>query len=157
MGTVLSRPELARALNEERRKGKRVVFTNGCFDLMHPGHVRSLRDARGLGDVLVVGVNSDASVRRLGKGDDRPILREDERAEILAALASVDYVSIVDEDTPLELIRAAQPDVLAKGADWQAGAIVGSDVVAARGGRVERLPYHSGLSTTELLRRIRGA
>jgi D-beta-D-heptose 7-phosphate kinase/D-beta-D-heptose 1-phosphate adenosyltransferase len=156
VGRVLDRGALRAALAEERRAGRTIVFTNGCFDLLHLGHLRSLRDARNLGDRLVVGLNSDASVRRLGKGSDRPVFPEDERAEMLAALETVDYVSIFDEDTPLELIRATEPDVLAKGGDWSERTIVGSDFVRARGGRVERLPYHRGLSTTEVLRRIRG-
>lgn len=157
MGILLDRTQLAQAIASDRHAGRTIVFTNGCFDLIHPGHVRSLREARGRGDRLVVGLNSDASIQRLGKGADRPILREAERAEVIAALEMVDYVTIFAEDTPLELIRAVQPDVLVKGADWQATEIVGADVVRARGGRIERLPYYAGLSTTELLRRIRGA
>jgi D-beta-D-heptose 7-phosphate kinase/D-beta-D-heptose 1-phosphate adenosyltransferase len=156
VGRVLDRPALREAVAEDRRAGRRIVFTNGCFDLLHPGHVRSLCEARGLGDRLVVGVNSDRSVARLGKGPDRPILPEADRAEMLAALEAVDYVSIFDEDTPLELIHAVEPDVLVKGGDWNEQDIVGSRFVVERGGRVERLRYHSGLSTTELLRRIRG-
>lgn len=155
MGRILDRTELAEAVRQERRDGRRIVFTNGCFDLIHPGHVRSLRDARRLGDRLVVGLNGDASARRLGKGPGRPVLGEDERAEVLAALEMIDYVSIFDEDTPLELIRAVEPDVLVKGSDWAEGEIAGADFVRGRGGRVERLPYHAGLSTSELLRRIR--
>jgi len=156
VGRVLDRTDLREAVRQDRQAGRRIVFTNGCFDLLHPGHVRSLRAARRLGDRLVVGLNSDASVRRLGKGPGRPILAEADRAEVVAALEMVDYVSIFDEDTPLELIRAIEPDVLAKGADWAPDEIVGREVVLARGGRIERLPYHDGLSTTELVRRIRG-
>jgi rfaE bifunctional protein nucleotidyltransferase chain/domain len=156
VGRILDRKALRAALAEDRRDGRTIVFTNGCFDLLHAGHVRSLRDARRLGDRLVVGLNSDASVRRLGKASDRPIVGEADRAEMLAALEMVDYVSIFEEDTPLELIRATQPDVLAKGGDWRDDAIVGSDLVRSRGGRVERLSYHPGLSTTEILWRIRG-
>jgi D-beta-D-heptose 7-phosphate kinase/D-beta-D-heptose 1-phosphate adenosyltransferase len=156
VGRILDRKALQAALAEDRREGRSIVFTNGCFDLLHPGHVRSLRDARRLGDRLVVGLNSDASVRRLGKADDRPVIGQAGRAEMLAALEMVDYVSIFEEDTPLELIRAAAPDVLAKGGDWSDDAIVGADLVRSRGGRVERLRYHPGLSTTEMLRRIRG-
>ncbi len=156
MGKVLRRDELVRALETARRAGRRIAFTNGCFDLLHPGHVRYLRAARDVGDLLVVGVNSDASVGRLDKGPGRPILGQAERAEVLAALEMVDYVTIFDEDTPLELIRAVLPDVLVKGADWAPETVVGADVVRARGGSVELAPYHEGLSTTEILRRIRG-
>jgi len=119
--------------------------------------VRSLREARGFGDLLVVGLNTDRSVRRLGKGAGRPILGEDERAELLAALEMVDYVTLFDEATPLELIQAVEPDVLAKGGDWSEADIVGAEFVRGRGGRVERMTYHPGLSTTEVVRRIRSA
>jgi D-beta-D-heptose 7-phosphate kinase/D-beta-D-heptose 1-phosphate adenosyltransferase len=155
MGRVLDRTVLRDAILDERRAGRKIVFTNGCFDILHAGHARSLADARALGDRLVVGVNSDASVRRLGKGSDRPVVDEAHRAELVAALATVDYVSIFDEDTPLELIHAVEPDVLAKGGDWAEDDIVGGDFVKRRGGRVARLPYHAGLSTTEILRRIK--
>lgn len=137
-----------------RVAGARVVFTNGCFDLLHPGHVRYLEAARALGDVLVVGLNDDASVRRL-KGPGRPILRLPERAEVLAGLAAVDHLVPFTEDTPLRLIELLAPDVLVKGADWAAGQIVGADVVLARGGRVERIDVVPGVSTSELIRRIR--
>lgn len=157
MGQVLDREALGTALARERARGRRIVFTNGCFDLLHAGHVRALRDARALGDVLVVGLNADASVRRLGKGPGRPILPERDRAEVLAALASVDYVCLFEEDTPHELIRAVEPDVLVKGGDWAPDAIVGADLVTARGGRVANVRYHEGLSTTEILRRIRSS
>jgi len=157
VGRVLDRALLLPAIADDRRAGRTIVFTNGCFDLVHVGHVRSLRDARALGDRLVVGLNGDASAARLGKGPGRPIFGEAERAELLAALEMVDYVTIFDEDTPLELIRAVAPDVLVKGGDWSEAEIVGADVVRARGGRVERMRYHPGLSTTELLRRIRGS
>ncbi|MEA2624235.1 MAG: D-glycero-beta-D-manno-heptose 1-phosphate adenylyltransferase [Candidatus Binatota bacterium] len=152
---VLSREELANAIAADRRAGRRIVFTNGCFDLLHPGHVRSLRDARALGDVLVVAVNGDASVARLDKGAGRPLVGERDRAEVLAALDAVDYVTIFDEDTPLEVIRALEPDVLVKGGDWTPDAVVGADVVRRRGGRVELVPRHPEFSTTELVRRIR--
>jgi D-beta-D-heptose 7-phosphate kinase/D-beta-D-heptose 1-phosphate adenosyltransferase len=129
-----------------------VVFTNGVFDLVHPGHVRYLQAARRLGDVLVVGVNSDRSVRAL-KGPSRPVNPERERVEILCALACVDAAVIFDEDTPLALITRFQPDVLVKGADWAADAIVGREVVEARGGRVVRMPMEEGFSTTHLIGR----
>lgn len=140
-----------------RRQGKRIVFTNGCFDLLHPGHVRYLRAARRLGDVLVVGLNTDASVRRLGKSPDRPLVAERDRAEVMAALEMVDYVTLFDEDTPLRLIETIEPDVLVKGGDWTADRIVGADVVRSRGGRVKSLPFAPGYSTTALVRRIRDA
>jgi rfaE bifunctional protein nucleotidyltransferase chain/domain len=131
-----------------------VVFTNGVFDLLHPGHVRYLRHARRLGDVLIVGLNSDASVRR-NKGPGRPINPQEERAEMLAALACVEAVVIFDEDTPAEIIRTVEPDVLVKGADWPADQIVGRDTVEARGGRVVLVEVEPGHSTTGILQRIR--
>ena len=132
-----------------------VVFTNGCFEILHAGHVTYLDQARSLGDALVVGVNTDASARRLAKGAGRPFVPEDERALLVAALESVDAVSLFDEDTPAELVRALLPAVLVKGADWAAEDIAGRDVVEAAGGRVELLPLVEGRSTTGLLRRIR--
>jgi len=152
---VLARVTLARRLAAARRAGRRVVFTNGCFDLIHPGHVRYLAAARALGDLLVVGVNSDTSVRRLDKGRDRPLVGERDRAEVVAALEAVDFVCIFAEDTPLELIRALRPDVLVKGGDWTIDRIVGADLVRARGGTVRSLPFAPGYSTTDLIRRIR--
>ena len=154
-GKVFNRQSLQRRLAALRRQGKRIVFTNGCFDLIHPGHVHYLRAARRLGDVLVVGVNSDRSVRRLGKGPGRPLNREQDRAEVLAALEMVDYVTIFDEEAPYELIRHLQPDVLVKGGDWTPDRIVGADLVRARGGVVKSLPYAKGYSTTTLIRRVR--
>ena len=139
-----------------RDAGKRIVFTNGVFDLLHPGHVRYLREARALGDVLIVAVNSDRSARMLDKGPGRPLNPAAERAEVLAALESVDAVVVFDEDTPFEVVRALQPDVLVKGADWAPGTIVGADIVEARGGRVERIPLASGYSTSRMVERIRG-
>jgi len=133
----------------------RVVFTNGVFDLLHAGHVALLEAARAEGDVLVVGVNNDASVRRLGKGPDRPLVPEGERARVLAALAAVDCVVLFDEDTPLALIRRLRPDVLVKGADYAREAIVGGDEVEGWGGRVVRVPLIEGKSTTALLRNLR--
>lgn len=134
---------------------KRVVFTNGCFDLMHIGHTRYLQAARALGDVLVVGVNSDVSVRTLNKAPDRPIVPEAQRAEVLAALGCVDFVIIFDEPDPLRLITSVRPDVLVKGGDWSIDHIVGRDIVEARGGVVTTIPLVPGLSTTSLLQRIR--
>jgi rfaE bifunctional protein nucleotidyltransferase chain/domain len=144
----------ARFAEQVRARRGRVVFTNGVFDLLHPGHLRYLQDARGLGDALIVGVNSDRSVRA-NKGPDRPITSESERAEILAALECVDAVAIFDEDTPAEIIKRIQPDVLVKGADWGPDNIIGRDTVEARGGRVVRMPLSEGYSTTDLLRRVR--
>jgi len=145
---------LQRSLEATRRGGARLVFTNGCFDILHPGHVRYLEAARALGDLLLVGLNDDASVRRL-KGPPRPILDVHERAEVLCGLAAVDHVVIFGEDTPLALIRAMRPDVLVKGADWAEDAIVGGDEVRGWGGRVERIALVPGVSTSEIIRRLR--
>lgn len=147
-------PDVARKLALWREMGDRLVFTNGVYDLVHRGHVEYLEEARALGDRLVVGVNSDASARRLAKGPGRPILREDDRRALIAALACVDAAILFDDDTPLRLIEAVQPDVLAKGADWAADAIVGREVVEARGGRVERIRLREGLSTSVIVQRI---
>ena len=136
-------------------RGRVTVFTNGVFDILHPGHVRYLQAARALGDTLIVGINSDRSARALGKAPGRPINSESERAEILRALACVDEVVIFDEDTPHEIIKAIQPDILVKGADWGENAIVGRDLVEARGGRVVRIPLAPGYSTTSIIERIR--
>jgi D-beta-D-heptose 7-phosphate kinase/D-beta-D-heptose 1-phosphate adenosyltransferase len=133
-----------------------VVFTNGCFDLLHPGHVRYLAAARACGDVLVVGINSDVSVRRL-KGPGRPVLAAGERAEVLTGLAAVDHVIVFDDDTPRALIVALAPDVLVKGADWALADIVGREEVEAAGGRVERVAVVPGVSSSEIIRRIRQA
>ncbi len=138
-----------------RRDGKRVVFTNGVFDLLHPGHVRYLQHARTLGDALIVGVNSDRSVRA-NKGPSRPITPEAERAELLSALACVDAVAIFDEDTPADIIKRIQPDILVKGADWAADAIVGRDTVEARGGKVVRVDIEPGWSTSSIIDKVRG-
>jgi rfaE bifunctional protein nucleotidyltransferase chain/domain len=143
-----------RLVERLRAAGKKVVFTNGVFDLLHPGHLRYLQRARALGDALIVGINSDRSVGA-NKGAGRPITPEAERAEILAALSSVDAVVVFDEDTPRAIITALQPDVLVKGADWAEDAIVGRDVVEARGGYVVRVPTAPGYSTTAIIRKIR--
>ncbi len=137
-----------------KRNGRRVVFTNGCFDLLHPGHLETLEKARSFGDALVVGVNSDRSVREM-KGPGRPILPERERAEILASLACVDSVVIFDEPTPREIITALLPDVLVKGGDWAGDAIVGREEVEAAGGKVVSIPVVAGYSTTAILQKIR--
>jgi D-glycero-beta-D-manno-heptose 1-phosphate adenylyltransferase len=135
------------------RRPPRVVFTNGCFDILHVGHARYLRDARALGDLLVVGLNSDSSVKRL-KGEQRPVVNEDERAELLSSLGAVDYVVMFSDDTPLSLIENVSPDILVKGGDWPPEKIVGSSFVLARGGEVKSLPFHPGKSTTSILERI---
>ena len=138
----------------QKRNGRRVVFTNGCFDLLHPGHIETLQKARSFGDALVVGVNSDRSVREM-KGPGRPVLPEKERAEILAALECVDGVVIFDEPTPREIISALLPDVLVKGGDWASDAIVGREEVEAAGGKVVSIPVVAGHSTTAILEKIR--
>src|SRR5262249_50463636 len=146
--------EAAALVARLRAAGKSIVFTNGVFDLLHPGHVRYLQQARALGDALIVGVNSDRSVRAI-KGPSRPIVPEDERAEVLAALACVDAVVVFDAGTPHEVIAALQPDVLVKGADWAADAIVGREIVEARGGKVIRMPVERGYGTSAIIDRIR--
>jgi D-beta-D-heptose 7-phosphate kinase/D-beta-D-heptose 1-phosphate adenosyltransferase len=153
---VVSRAQARARVARARRRGERVVFTNGCFDLLHLGHVRSLEQARRLGERLVVGVNSDRSVRRL-KGSGRPVTPARQRAEVLAALACVDWVVVFGEDTPLALIHALRPDVLAKGGDWKLAEIVGGRDVAGWGGRVVRLRQVPGVRTTRTLERVRRA
>ena len=152
---VLPLAALLERLQSVRAAGKRLVFTNGCFDIIHPGHVDLLARARALGDILILGLNSDASVRRQGKGIDRPVNPFAVRAFVLAHLASVDYVTEFDEDTPLELIRAIRPHVLVKGGDWTPDRIVGRDIVEADGGGVFSLPLIPGYSTTSLIAKIR--
>lgn len=152
MGQVVRLRDLLEKL-PALREGRKIVFTNGCFDILHVGHVRYLQEARSLGDVLIVGMNSDASVRRL-KGPTRPVQSERDRSEILSALGCVDWVVLFDEETPLELIRAVQPDVLVKGGDWPVEKIVGHEVVQARGGVVRSLSFHPGHSTTGLIEKI---
>jgi D-glycero-beta-D-manno-heptose 1-phosphate adenylyltransferase len=146
---------LTDALGWRARRPGPIVFTNGAFDLLHPGHVELLEAARREGAALIVGLNSDASVRRLGKGVDRPVTPEAARARVLAGLASVDCVVLFDEDTPLELITRLQPDVLVKGADYSRDAIVGGDLVESRGGRVVRVPLVHGFSTSSIVERLR--
>lgn len=147
-------PRLKLILTALREQGKQIVFTNGCFDILHPGHVDLLQRARAEGDVLVLGLNSDASVHRQGKGPGRPVNTFAARAFVLAHLGSVDYVVEFDEDTPYELVRIVQPDVLIKGGDWTPERIVGRDVVEAKGGRVLSLPLIKGFSTTGIIERI---
>lgn len=156
MGQLLNREDLIKERQHLRQEGRRIVFTNGCFDLLHPGHIRYLAEARKLGDVLIVALNSDASVRQL-KGDGRPILKEQERAEVMAALQVVDYVTIFDEETPRELIAELLPDVLVKGGDWTLDTIVGREEVEAAGGKVMSLAFIEGLSTSDVIERILSA
>jgi D-beta-D-heptose 7-phosphate kinase/D-beta-D-heptose 1-phosphate adenosyltransferase len=150
---IKTRKELLRINKDLKAKGKRIVFTNGCFDLLHIGHVRYLEKARTLGDVLVVGVNSDSSVRKL-KGPKRPILPEEERAGILSGLGCVDYVTLFDEIDPLKLITSLQPDVLVKGGDWTKEQTVGKEVVERLGGEVVIIPFIKGASTSNLIETI---
>jgi len=152
---IRARVDLIDVLARRRAKGHRIVLTNGCFDLMHIGHTRYLQAARELGDLLVVGVNTDASVRALNKGAGRPIVPEAQRAEVLAALACVDYVVLFDEPDPARLVAELQPDVLVKGGDWQPDEIIGRQVVEARGGTVRTIPLVPGVSTTALVDKIK--
>jgi len=152
--SLLTLEQASLRFGREKRNGRCVVFTNGCFDLLHPGHIRSLELARELGDVLIVGLNSDASVRQL-KGEGRPVIPERERAEILAALESVDAVVIFDALTPREVIARLLPDILVKGGDWPGDQIVGREEVEAAGGRVVSIPVVPGYSTSAILRKIR--
>jgi D-beta-D-heptose 7-phosphate kinase/D-beta-D-heptose 1-phosphate adenosyltransferase len=155
METAAKVRSLTDALGWRARQPGPIVFTNGVFDLLHPGHVELLEAARREGAALIVGLNSDASVRRLGKGADRPVTPEAARARVLAGLAAVDCVVLFDEDTPLELITRLQPDVLVKGADYSRDAIVGAELVESRGGRVVRVPLVHGFSTSSIVERLR--
>jgi D-beta-D-heptose 7-phosphate kinase/D-beta-D-heptose 1-phosphate adenosyltransferase len=150
---VKTQDELIPILDTLRKKGKKVVFTNGCFDILHVGHVRYLKEAKGYGDMLIVAVNSDSSVKSI-KGDKRPIVSQSERAEVVAGLEMVDYVTMFDEDTPYNLIKKLQPDVLIKGGDWTIDKIVGRDIVEARGGKVIAIPFIEGASTTGIVERV---
>src|SRR5262249_29606875 len=153
---VLPRAALCGELDSRRRLGQRIAFTNGCFDILHAGHVEYLQEARAQADLLVVGLNSDASVRAL-KGDGRPVHSVAARALVLAGLQAVDYVTIFEEATPLELIRAVRPDLLVKGADYRKEDVVGAEFVASYGGRVHLAPLREGYSTTHILERLRAA
>ena len=150
---IKGRKELARIVEDFKKQGIKVVFTNGCFDLLHVGHVRYLEEARTLGDLLIVGINSDRSVRGL-KGPTRPVLPVDERAEILSGLGCVDFITVFDEATPLELISLLRPHVLVKGGDWTAEEVVGREVVEGVGGRVVLLPFSPGSSTSSIIESI---
>ncbi len=153
MGSVLDLSQLLSELQPFRGQGQRLVFTNGCFDILHVGHVRYLKEAKALGDLLVVGMNSDSSVERL-KGPTRPIQAEQDRAEILSSLACVDYVCLFREDTPLALIEALRPDILVKGGDWPVEKIVGAPVVQSYGGQVRSLRFHPGRSSSDLIQKL---
>ncbi|MBM4161057.1 MAG: D-glycero-beta-D-manno-heptose 1-phosphate adenylyltransferase [Ignavibacteria bacterium] len=153
MGTVVSRAELVEVRQKLRESGKRVIFTNGCFDLLHRGHIEYLTKARALGDVLIVGLNSDGSIQRL-KGATRPIISEEDRSVIMAALSVVDYVCVFEEDTPYELIRSVVPDILVKGADWGVDEIVGKDIVEAAGGSIHTIEFLPNRSTTNIIQKI---
>jgi rfaE bifunctional protein nucleotidyltransferase chain/domain len=152
---ILPAEELTAVIKLEQAKGKKIVFTNGCFDLLHRGHLYILMEAKKLGDLLIVAVNSDSSVREI-KGASRPIVPLEERAELLAALEMVDYVTSFQETDPYRLIAALRPDVLVKGGDWRKDEVIGGDLVEATGGSVEVIPYLQGFSTTKIVERIRG-
>jgi rfaE bifunctional protein nucleotidyltransferase chain/domain len=149
MGKILTRDELKETVDRLKSDGRKIVFTNGCFDIIHVGHVRYLKEAKAIGDVLVVGLNTDKSVAMLKP--DRPVTPQDQRAEILSSLVMVDYVTLFDEDTPYELIKLLQPDILVKGGDWKREDIVGHDIVK----ETVSLPYIRGVSTTEIIERIK--
>jgi D-glycero-beta-D-manno-heptose 1-phosphate adenylyltransferase len=153
LGKVVSREELLGRVAEAKAARRRIVFTNGCYDLLHPGHIRLLEKSRELGDILILALNSDRSVRE-NKGAGRPIIPEDERAEVAAALEAVDYVLLFDEPTPREIIAKILPDVLVKGGDWGPNEIVGREEVEAAGGRVVSIPLEPGYSTSSILERI---
>lgn len=153
MNKILTRKEIAKEAARLKESGKRIVFTNGCFDILHAGHVRYLADARAQGDALVVGINSDESVRQI-KGNKRPVISQEQRAEVLSGLSSVDYVVLFNEPDPLNLIREVNPDVLVKGGDWAEENIVGADYVKGKGGRIIRIPVVQGISTSSIIKRI---
>jgi len=153
MNKIYPRNELKSEVDRLKRKGNKVIFTNGCFDILHAGHTRYLREAKKLGDVLILALNSDKSVRAI-KGEKRPIVPEAERAEVVASLASVDYVTVFDEMTPLELIEYLQPDVIVKGGDWDVKDIVGAEAVRKWGGRVAIMPEIEGASTTNVIEKV---
>jgi rfaE bifunctional protein nucleotidyltransferase chain/domain len=154
---IITREEAAHWVRSLQAQGLKVVFTNGCFDLLHPGHVAYLEEARSLGDALLVAVNTDASVRRLGKGELRPVNPQADRARVLAGLQAVDRVVFFEEDTPLEILTELQPNILVKGGDYQEHEVVSRDLILARGGQVRILPFRPGYSTSGLLARIRTA
>ncbi len=146
---IVSRAELKGIIRDLKKQGKRIVFTNGCFDIVHAGHVRYLKEAGGLGDVLIIGLNTDNSVSRIKPG--RPVIPQDQRAEVISAFSVVDYITFFEEETPYDLIKEIQPDVLVKGSDWKEEDIVGGDIA----GRVHTVPYVSGLSTSKIINKIK--
>ncbi len=151
---LVARELLGELCNELRRSGEKIIFTNGCFDILHVGHTRYLAESKRLGDILIVGLNSDSSVKRL-KGDSRPVNSEPDRAEVLSALESVDFVSIFDEDTPYELIKCLIPDVITKGGDYNPDDVVGADIVRANGGEVIIINFVEGKSTTSVINKMK--
>ena len=153
-GKLKSLEELKSIALQAKARGQKIVFTNGCFDILHRGHLHVLREAKALGDLLIVAVNSDGSVKRL-KGPSRPVISEAGRAELMAALEMVDYVILFDETDPRRLIEEIQPDILAKGGDWRLDQVVGADIVERSGGKVAVIPYLKGFSTTEIIERVR--
>jgi D-beta-D-heptose 7-phosphate kinase/D-beta-D-heptose 1-phosphate adenosyltransferase len=150
---IKTKSALVKAISKLKSEGRKVVFTNGCFDILHVGHIAYLKKARKLGNALVIGLNSDSSVRAI-KGKDRPINREADRATVLSALYFVDYITIFSDPTPEKLIKALKPDILVKGADWKVRDIVGADFVRSYGGKVKRIPFVKGYSTTSVLNKI---
>jgi len=150
---IISRPQIKNLIKTLKKKGQKIVFTNGCFDLLHVGHVRYLQEARSLGDCLIIGLNSDRSVRQI-KNPQRPLISEDQRAEVLAALECIDYIVLFDEAEPLKLIEEIRPAVLVKGADWSMNKIVGADLVRSYGGEVRRVELVPMISTTTIIQRI---
>jgi rfaE bifunctional protein nucleotidyltransferase chain/domain len=153
-GKLKSLEELKSIASQARARGQKIVFTNGCFDILHRGHLHVLREAKALGDLLIVAVNSDGSVKRL-KGPSRPVINEAGRSELIAALEMVDYVTLFEEKDPRRLIEEIQPDILAKGGDWRRDQVVGADIVERNGGKVAVIPYLKGFSTTEIIERVR--
>ena len=153
-GKLKSLEELKSIASQAKARGQKIVFTNGCFDILHRGHLHVLREAKALGDLLIVAVNSDGSVKRL-KGPSRPVINEAGRSELIAALEMVDYVTLFEEKDPRRLIEEIQPDILAKGGDWRRDQVVGADIVERSGGKVAVIPYLKGFSTTEIIERVR--
>jgi rfaE bifunctional protein nucleotidyltransferase chain/domain len=153
MNKILTWEELKKEVKRSRDEGKKIAFTNGCFDILHAGHVQYLREAHKLGDLLILGLNSDASVRKI-KGEKRPLVPQEERAEVVASLMAVDFVTLFDETTPLRLIEYLRPDCLVKGGDWKEDAVVGGDLVRAWGGKVVIVPLTEGISTTNIVEKI---